>query len=155
MKNSFKLSNKVIIIVLMFSFLLSFANEGNPIKTKKDSNKIAFTLYSLEQGDILSVFNENGLKLYKEQIEKKEVNVKGINLTRLENGNYVFEVDKGLMISSIPFTVKERIVTFDEENERMIYKPHFRVKRKTVYLTQLTYEPGALDVNIYFKAGNS
>ena len=54
MKNAIKYSKKGIVMVTLFTTLLSFANENSFFNIKNDAKKTALTLKSVKEGNQLS-----------------------------------------------------------------------------------------------------
>ena len=117
MKNAIKYSKKGIVMVTLFTTLLSFANENSFFTIKNDAKKTALTLKSVKEGNQLSIIDNNGIILYREIIEKTGNYNKEFNLTSLPDGAYIFELDKDLEINTIPFNIKSNIILFEKEKE--------------------------------------
>ncbi|WP_298555806.1 hypothetical protein [uncultured Algibacter sp.] len=150
MKNVFKHSKKGILMVIMFVTLLSFANEATLFNIKNDAERTSLTLYNVKQGNLLSIKDINGMILFKEYIQESGTYNKGFDLTSLPNGDYIFELDKDLEVNSIPFTVSSKVVVFDKENEKTIFKPFTRIKDDFVYITKLALNKEPLKIKVYF-----
>src|SRR5690606_17133300 len=87
--------------------------------------------------------------LYKEFIQKTGIYTKGFDLTSLPDGDYLFELDKDVEISTIPFTVKANNVSFKKELEKTFFKPMARVKGNLVYVTRLSLNKAPMDIEVY------
>ncbi len=140
-------------MVTMFATLLSFANDASLFNIKNDAKRTFLTLENVKQGNLLSVKDINGVILHKETIQETGKYTKGFDLTALPNGKYIFELEKDLEISSIPFKVDSNLVLFDKENEKTTYKPFVRVKDDLVYVTKLNLNKSPLKIRIYFQGG--
>jgi len=154
MKNAIKYSKKGIVMVTLFTTLLSFANENSFFTIKNDVKKTALTLKSVKEGNQLSIIDNNGIILYQEVIEKTGIYNKEFNLTSLPDGAYIFELDKDLEINTIPFTIKSNIVLFEKEKGKTIFKPLMRVKDDIVYVSKLSFTEQPLKIEIYFTGSN-
>ena len=150
MKNVIKNSKKGILMVTMFATLLSFAKDASFYTIKDDAKRTALTLKNVKEGDLLSIKDDNGVTLYKESIQISGVYTKGFDLTSLPDGSYLFELEKDLEISTIPFTVKASEVVFNKEKETHFYKPFARVKDDIVFVSQLALTEAPLEIKIYF-----
>ena len=150
MKNVIKHSKKVILMVTMLATLLSFANDASLFNIKNDAKRTSLTLYNVKEGNLLSIKDNNGIILYKELIQESGTYTKGFDLTALPNGAYVFELNKDLEINSIPFTVKSKVVVFDKENEKTIFKPFTRIENNLVYISKLAINEEPLKIEVYF-----
>ncbi|MEL0455185.1 hypothetical protein WJN01_03010 [Flavobacteriaceae bacterium SZ-1-7] len=150
MKNVIKTSKKGILMVTMLAASLSFATEKAPfLNIKDDARKIAVTFADVKEGNLLSIKDENGIILYKESIQKTGVYTKGFDLTSLPDGDYIFELNKDVEITSIPFTVKASEVLFKKEMETTFFKPVTRVKGDLVFITRLSLEKAPMEIEVY------
>ncbi|MFB9055502.1 hypothetical protein ACFFU9_01990 [Mariniflexile ostreae] len=153
MKNVIKYSKKGILMVTLLATLLSSAHEVSLFTIKNEAEKISLTL-NVKKGNLLSIKDDNGIVLYKEHIQKEGVYTKGFDLTSLPNGSYIFELDKDMEISIIPFSVNASLVSFKKEEEKTIFKPFVRIKDDIVYVTQLTVNKAPLKIDMFFAEGN-
>ncbi|WP_346881980.1 hypothetical protein [uncultured Algibacter sp.] len=151
MKNVIKNTKKGILMVAMFTTILSFANEGSFFSIKNEATKTSMTLKKVKRGNNIYIKDNNGIIIFNEQIEANGVYRKGFDLTSLPNGQYTFEVDKYLEINTIPFVVSQNKVVFDKEKEKVTYKPFIRVEDNVVYVTKLSLDKKPLNINIYYK----
>ncbi|WP_405294096.1 hypothetical protein [Algibacter sp. Ld11] len=149
MKNVIKHLRKGILMVTIFATISSFANE---VSIKNEADKTSLTLTDVKKGNLLSIKDENGIVLYKEFIQKSGSYTKGFDLTELPDGDYLFEVDKDVEISTIPFTVGANGVTFDKAEEKVIYKPVTRVVGDLLYVTKLSLDETPLEIDIYYES---
>jgi hypothetical protein len=154
MKKVIKHSKKGILMVTMFATLLSFANEVSFFNIKNDAERTTLTLENVKEGNLLSIKDDNGMTLYKELIEKTGIYTKGFDLTSLPDGGYIFELDKDMEITTIPFSVKSSTVLFNKEEEKVIHKPYVRVKGNLIYITKLALNKEPLKIDIYFSHYN-
>ncbi|MFV0541889.1 MAG: hypothetical protein ACK5MZ_11770 [Aestuariibaculum sp.] len=154
MKNVLKHVKKRILMVSMMITVLGFANEKSFFSVKDDAKRTVLTLSNVHQGNILSIIDNNGIVLYKEEILKNGTFTKGFDLTALPNGNYVFELDQAMEIKTIPFIVNIGKVNFKKQLEKSIYKPVIRFNNGLVYVTKLALDQEPLNVDIYFESTN-
>ena len=141
-------------MVTMFATLLSFANEGSFITIKNDAKTTSLTLSNVKKGNLLSITDVHGITLYKEIIKESGVYTKGFDLTLLPNGDYAFEIDKDVEISTIPFSVISNKVIINEELEKTIFKPIVKLKNDILYVSKLSMDESPLEVDIYFTESN-
>ncbi len=154
MKNVIKHSKKGILMVTMFATLLSSANEVSFFTIKNDAGTTSITLENVKEGNLLSIKDDNGMTLYKELIQETGIYSKGFDLTSLPDGAYIFELDKDMEITTIPFSVKSSTVLFNKEEEKTIYKPFLRVKDNLVYISKLALNEEPLNIDVYSSSDN-
>ncbi|MEP1487806.1 MAG: hypothetical protein ABJL44_11345 [Algibacter sp.] len=154
MKNVITNTKKGFLIVTLFATLLSFANEVSFTTIKNDAKRTSLTLENVKKGNLLSIKDDHGVILYKEQIEKTGNYTKGFDLTTLPNGSYLFELDGDVKIKTIPFTVESNQVIFNENLEFTSFKPIVRVKNELVFISKLALNKEPLKIDVYFESLN-
>jgi hypothetical protein len=147
MKNLIK---KSLVVLGLFTSLMSFANAGPEVIKEKESKITNMSFKSVKQGSKLTIKDANGLVLYKEFISKTGKYSKGFDLTDLPNGDYYFELESDLKIVLIPFNVALSEVNFIKEEKNTIYKSVVRVKDEMVYLSRPSIDETPIDVKIFF-----
>ena len=147
MKN---LAKKNLIILGLFTSLLSFANDEHKTINEKEPKVTNISFKSVKEGSKLTIKDANGLVIYKESISKTGEYSKGFDLTALPNGDYYFELESELKIVLIPFNVALNEVNFKKEEENTIFKPVVRVKDEMVYLSRPSFDETPIDVEIFF-----
>lgn len=145
MKNIMK--NSLVLVVLFSTFL---ANANSFSKVYDDGSNTTITLSNLKQGNEIFVKDADGSTLYSETIKVSGDYIKNFDLTKLPNGNYYFEINKGLEIKMIHFTVEEAVAVFEKENETVIFKPFVTSDENLVSVSKLSLNEQPLEINIYF-----
>lgn len=133
----------------MIVSMASYANTDYSLSAKKGSTVLSLT--NVKKGHELLIKDTNLLVLYRETIQKSGNYSKGFDLTALPDGNYFFELVKDVKIVIIPFVVASNQVTFDKENETIIYKPTVRTIDHKLYVSRLSFEAQPMTVEIYFE----
>ncbi|MFY0712032.1 hypothetical protein J1D01_00010 [Seonamhaeicola sp. NFXS20] len=156
MKNVLTNTKKVILTVAMMATVIGYANEiviNN--KIDKDLRGTELTIADAAEGNLLSIKDDYGITLYKEVIEQTGIYSNYFDLTKLPDGKYFFELDKEISIKTIPFTVKSNKVTFNKENENIIFKPFVKEENGLVYITKLAADSEPLEISVYGLYGNT
>ena len=149
-----KLTKRSLIILGLFTSLLSFANDEHKTIKEKEPKVTNVSFKNVKLGSMLSIKDINGLVLYKESIVKKGAYSKGFDLTALPNGEYYFELDSELKIVIIPFNVVSNQVKFKKEEEFTIFKPNIRVKDDIVYVSRSSDSESPVNYRIYYQKNN-
>ena len=149
-----KLTKRSLIILGLFTSLLSFANDGYNTIKEKEPKVTNVSFKNVKLGSMLSIKDINGLVLYKESIVKKGAYSKGFDLTALPNGEYYFELDSELKIVIIPFNEVSNQVKFKKEEEFTIFKPNIRVKDDIVYVSRSSDSESSVNYRIYYQKNN-
>ncbi|MDO6759834.1 hypothetical protein Q4566_06435 [Tamlana sp. 2_MG-2023] len=155
MNNIFTNTRKGFLMVTLFATMLSFANENDFYNINVEASKTTLTLNYAKEGSALSIKDLNGSVLYSETIKATGRYKREFDLSFLPNGDYKFEVDKDLQIKEIPFTLNSGVVTFNKNEEKLIYKPFIRVSGDLVYISKLALDGEDLKVDIYFTKNNN
>ncbi|MBP0902774.1 hypothetical protein ACFSKN_07120 [Mariniflexile gromovii] len=154
MKNVINNSKKGFLMVTLFATLLSFANEGSFSTIKDDAKKTALTLTNVKAGNQLYIKDANGVILYNELIQKSGIYAKGFDLTSLPEGEYVFELDKDLETTTIPFTVSFKNIVINRNKETTSYKPYMSQKGNLLFVSKLSPNLGAVKISVYADNNN-
>ena len=143
-----------LVIVVMFTTMLSFANEFTTLTKEKTKKITNVTFENVKKGSMLLIKDHYGLILFKELIENSGEYSKGFDLTALPDGNYYFELDKEVEIKIIPFEVLSNVVAFDKTKESTINKPFVTFKEGRLLVSKLALENQPLEIKIYDKDSN-
>lgn len=138
-------AKKYMLLVITLFTILSHGAE-NPFYETKNG---LVTLEKTAHKNQLYVRNSQGIILYKKVIEKSESYDAEFDLTELPDGNYTFEVEKGLQIKITPFVIVLNKVVFFKEKQTIIHKPIIRVKENTISLSRLSLTSESLILEIY------
>ena len=150
MKNLIK--NSLVIAVLCTTLL---GNANSSLKNSKDETRTTLTLKDVKRGNELSIKDTYGVILYREMIQNSGHYIKGFDLTSLPDGSYFFELDKGLEIKTIPFTVESTKVEFEKEMETTFHKPFVRSEENKVYVSKLSLNKQPLEIDLYYNSADS
>lgn len=143
-------------MVTLMAASLSFANaKATFTNIVNEAGRTSVTFANVKEGDLLSIKDENGIVLYKESIQHTGIYTKGFDLTSLPDGEYLFELDKDVEITIIPFKVSTNGVEFEKELETTIFKPTTRVEGNFVYINKLSLSEAPLDIKVYYGSGNN
>lgn len=148
MKNVLKNTKKGMLMVALFATITVFAKDANTI-IKTNAKKTSIVLEHVKEGDLVFIKDQSGLVLYKEAIQANGVYKKGFDLTALPEGNYVFELEKDLEISTMPFSVVSNTVIFNKADEVTYFKPHIRQAGDLVLLTELSPKMDPTSIDVY------
>lgn len=135
-------------MVALFATITVFAKDANTI-IKTNAKKTSIVLEHVKEGDLVFIKDQSGLVLYKEAIQANGVYKKGFDLTALPEGNYVFELEKDLEISTMPFSVVSNTVIFNKADEVTYFKPHIRQAGDLVLLTELSPKMDPTSIDVY------
>lgn len=153
MKNVLNNSKKVFLMVALLATVMGYANDGTLFSVKSKANKTVLSL-DVKEGNLFTIKDENGITLYKEAIQQTGIYTKGFDLTSLPDGNYFFELEKDMEITTIPFTVAAKEVTFNKALSKTTFKPLTVVKKDYILVSQLSLEEQPLEVEIYYEDGS-
>ncbi|WP_299883906.1 hypothetical protein [uncultured Lacinutrix sp.] len=143
---------KSMLIVTTLIATLSYATSNTTSNKDGVLNNFTISIKDAVKGQQLSIININGIIMYKEEIKKNGMYSKTFDLTSLPNGNYFFELDKGIEITTTPFTVTYNKVLFNKNEETKLYKPFVRVENNFLYVSQLSLNKNPLKIELYYNA---
>ncbi|MBU3820739.1 hypothetical protein KO566_01590 [Flavobacteriaceae bacterium XHP0103] len=153
MKKVIENTKKGILIVAMLAASFSFANEGTPFfKVVNDVKKTALTIANVKKGNLLSIKDAYGSVLYTETIKENGTYAKGFDLTALENGSYLFELDSDVELRTIPFSIEGNTIKFHRDIAKTSFKPVTRTEGNLVFISKLSLNGEPLKIDIYHDA---
>lgn len=155
MKNVISNTKKRFLIVAMFTTLLSFANERSIFIIKNDAEKTSIYLENVKKGNLLSIKDNNGVVLYEERMEQNGIYNKGFDLTFLQNGLYVLELDKDSEINTMPFEIKYKEIIFYKNLERTSFKPIMRKDGDLVFISKFGLNNKPINIKVYHENESS
>lgn len=138
-------AKKYVLFAITLFTLLGYAAE-NPIH-QTESSLVSFE--KIARGNRVFIRNSQGIIFLKKVIEKSESYDRAFDLTALPDGNYTFEVEKGLKIKITPFAIFLNEVVFFKEKQTVIHKPIIRVKENTFTFSRLSTTSESLVLEIY------
>ncbi len=153
MKNVMNNSKKVFLMVALLATVMGYANDGTFFSVRSKANKTVLSL-DVKVGNLFTIKDGNGITLYKEAIQQTGIYTKGFDLTSLPDGSYFFELEKDMEITTIPFTVAAKEVTFNKALSKTTFKPLTVVKKDYILVSQLSLEQKPLEVEIYYEDGS-
>lgn len=148
MKTAIKNTKKAILMLAILGSTTSFANNAyNP--APGDDEKTAIVLENVKEGNLLSIKDNKGVIIYKEVIKTNGHYEKGFDLKALADGDYIFELEKDLEVSIIPFHVALNIVNFNKDDEASYFKPFVKQKGDLVIVSKLASNLEKTSIEIY------
>ena len=144
-----KLNSKVFV---MNGEKVKIAKNRKTIASNKytEAKKTSLILNDVIKGNKISIKNYKGKTFFKELIETSNLKKKEYDLNFLSDGNYFFEIEKGLQLKVMPFTISyENGIIFSKDKETTLYKPYIKVKNEMVILTQFSQNGEPITINIY------
>ncbi len=148
MKYTFKSLKKSILILSLIGSIASFAgNSSNSFI--KDGAKTPIVLENVKEGNLLSIKDNKGVILYKEVIKTNGHYEKGFDLNNLPDGDYIFELEKDLEVSIIPFNVILHKVNFNKNDEASYFKPYIKQEDDLVIISKLASNLEKTSIEIY------
>lgn len=142
---------KSVLVAFLFGTLISYANEKvNPIKAV-DAEKEKSAIIEVKKGEVFTIKNEQGVSLYSNAILNNGDFEKVFDLTTLEDGKYIAELEKAneVEVEVKQFMVENNTVTFLTEEK--IYKPVVRTKGDLLLISKLNFSKAPVDVKIYYE----
>lgn len=137
---------KSVLVAFLFGTLISYANDMvNPVKGV-DGDNVKSAVIEVKKGEVFTIKNEQGVSLYKSTIKGNFQKV--FDLTDLEDGIYITELEKTNEIEVKKLMIKANEVTF--LNEKMIYKPVVRTNGDLLLVSKINFSKEPLAVKIYY-----
>lgn len=140
---------KILVVVAMLGTLLNYANENETSLNLLGKKKLKVTCKEVKKGNILSIKDMAGTTVYSQTIKNSGNYAAIFDLSNLETGNYITELEKDFEIIIRDFTVLKGNITFMEEKK--LFKPVIRTKNNLVLVSQTAFNKEPMQVVIYYK----
>ncbi|MEM6515104.1 MAG: hypothetical protein AAF688_02895 [Bacteroidota bacterium] len=143
-----KTVKNILIVAIMFALSIGYSvnEETNPTKSKT-----VLVFSNVKKGHELIVKTVNGKVVYRETIERNGTYAKRFDLTALEDGQYIIELDKDFEIVLKPFNIVDHKVNFLKEQEASIFKPVVRLEDDKLMISQLALDKNPLNMELYYE----
>lgn len=139
----------LLFVVFFGATLIGHANQ-NPILISYNEDKfIELTLHRVKPGNLLSIKDKEGFKLYKAPITGSGTIKKEFDLSTLPNGSYIIELDMQMAIIIFPFVLNDKDAVFEEDDSQTIFKPLTKIKNGHLMVSQLTMDMATLEIKIF------
>lgn len=139
---------KFLVVVTMFGTLLNYANEAEISFNLLEGKKVKVTFNTVIKGNTLSIKDNNGTVVYRQQIKNTGIFSRVLNLSNLETGNYSAELEKDFETIVRDFTILKDKVSFKEESK--VFKPVIRTKNNLLLVSQTGFNREPMKVVIYY-----
>lgn len=140
-----------VLVALMFGTLIGYAKENTEPTKAVGSKKVKVEFNDVKKGHTLTIKDEKGVQIYNREIESTGTFSKIFDLSALENGNYIAELNKDFEIIFKTFNVKNGIVTFLTEKNQKVFKPVVRKKGDLILISKIAFDKQPLKVVLYYK----
>jgi hypothetical protein len=141
------IKRRVLVAVFMLGTLVNYANSTN---TPVNAKKVKVVFQGAKIGHELTVKDNNGVILHSENILKEGKLVKVFDFSKLENGNYTLELDKDFEIIIKSILVENKLVVFNEDSKKTIFKPIIRNENNKLMISKIAFDKEPLEINIYY-----
>ncbi|MFK8059616.1 MAG: hypothetical protein AB8B78_05935 [Polaribacter sp.] len=138
---------KYLVVVLMLGTLVNYANEVSI--NLVEGKRVRVEYKAVKKGHTLSIKDENGVIIYKKEIEKSGTFSKIFDLSQLKKGNYTTELEKDFEIIIKDFTVLDGKVSF--KGEKTIFKPVVRTENNLILISKIAFDKEPLKISLYYK----
>jgi hypothetical protein len=140
-----------VLVALMFGTLIGYAKENTEPTKKVGSNMVKVEFNDVKKGHTLTIKDKKGVQIYSRIIESTGTFSKTFDLSALENGNYVAELNKDFEIILKTFNVKNGIVTFLSKKNQKVFKPVIRKKGDLILISKIAFDKQPLKVVLYYE----
>jgi hypothetical protein len=145
------MKKQIITIALVISSLVSFSNTEIKNNFTNKTKKVKIEFKNVKKGHSLTIKDKNGLELYSETISKNGNLSKILDVTSLDEGDYVVEMDKDYEIVIKKFQVSPNQVILVSDEEKIIFKPVIRNQENMVMVSKIEFEAEPTQIAIYFE----
>ena len=144
----------ILLVVLLNTPLLSFANENSILISYNEDKFVELTLNNVKSGNLLVIKDLKDVKLYEYKISNTGRIKKEFDLSTLPIGYYNIELNKDMERIVYPFQISKRRAVFIENNIINVYKPMTRIKNERILISQLSLDMSPLEVKIFIETND-
>ena len=141
----------VLVVVFMLGTLTNYANSLENYSTELDAKKVRIIFKNVKKGHLLTVKNQAGNVLHSEKIERKGILKKVFDFSYLSNGKYIVELNKDFEIIIKSFEVKEGLVFYNKNAEKVIFKPVIKNDKNYLLISKLNLDNEPVEVTLYYE----
>lgn len=145
------MKKQIITIALLISSLVSFSNTEIKNNFTDNNKKVTVEFKNVKKGHSLTIKDENGSELYSETVLENGNLSKILDVTSLDEGNYVIEMDKDYEIVIKRFKVSQNQVILLSDEEKVIFKPVIRNENNIVMVSKIEFDKEPTQIVIYFE----
>jgi len=144
-----KTMKKIIVAVMMFTIVTSYATENIIAKPSKAITLFKFS--DVKKGHHYTILDNQGIVLYSETIKRNGTYLKQFDFTALNTGSYTIELEKDFEIIVTPFIIQSNTVLFLESKETTIFKPVVRVEDNRLLISHMSLNAQPLKIELFYK----
>lgn len=144
------MKKQIITIALLISSLIGYSNTEIKNYLVDISKKVTVEFKNVKKGHLLSIKDNQGVKIYSEEISENGHLSKILDVTSLEKGTYYVELDKDFEIAIKLFQIKENQVIFNENEEKTIFKPVARNEENMLLISKIAFDNEPMQVVLYY-----
>jgi regulator of extracellular matrix RemA (YlzA/DUF370 family) len=145
------MKKQIITIALLISSLISFSSTTLKNNFTNNTKKVTVEFKNVKKGHSLTIKDENGSALYSETVSENGDLSKILDVTSLDEGNYVIEMDKDYEIVIKSFQVSANQVILLSEEEKIIFKPVIRNEENILMISKIEFDKEPTQIVIYFE----
>lgn len=142
------INKKVLLAIFILGTFISHANNSD-FKNIADAKKVTVVFNNAKKGHQLSMKDAQGVVLHSEKVSEQGNLVKTFDFSNLKNGTYTLELDKDFEIVIKVLEVKNKTIIFNEDANKIIFKPFIRTEENLVLISSTTFDKKPLEINIY------
>ncbi len=145
------MKKQIITIALLISSLISYSNSEIENYSLDNSKKVTVEFKNVKKGHLLKIKDKEGSTLYSETVSENGNLSKILDVTSLEEGNYLIEMDKDYEIVVQKFQVTQNQVVLLSTDEKVIFKPVIRTQENILMVSKIEFDQEPTQIVVYFE----
>jgi len=131
------------------------ANASKIVTTASSKSKVVYIgLTNISQGEVLSIKDADGVKLYSESLGKTKAFNKKFDFSSIPNGIYFIETKEAKEITVTPVIVSEDKVAIIKESTKRFRAPSITLNDNVARVLVRNFSEAPVSIYIYDDAGN-
>jgi hypothetical protein len=145
-----KILKKGLLITLLLTSIISFANENIISYKKSSTKKIKLEFGIVKKGHTLLILNKNGIVISNLKIHSDGNYSKIFTFKGLENGIYTAELYKDSVTIIKTLIIKDETVILLNESVKKIFTPTIRNQKDLVIISKIHFDAKPILIKIFY-----
>ena len=144
------IKRKVLVVVFMLGAFVNYAENDNDFNRIVNAEKVRVAFKDVKKGHQLTIKDEKGIELHSETASRTGLISKVFDFSSLNDGTYTLELNKDFEIIVTTLEVKNNKVIFNEDSEKIIFKPVFRNKENVLMISKISFDKKPSKISLYY-----
>lgn len=146
-----KVIKNSLLMLALFTTMYAYSGEVITFSNHSIKGSVLVKIDQVEKGTQLLIKDLEGVSLYNENIIEDGAFNKTFDLSTLPDAEYYFEISTEDVIKTIPFSISNSDVAFNQGAEKSIYKPKILIEDNFVYVSNTSSVGQDMGVEVFYE----